>query len=68
MTEQQVIELIQKEFKEKTLGVTKQYLEIHSPIYADNKLKIETANVDLKDIEKYWDRKINGGKRLVVLI
>lgn len=49
MTEQQVIELIQKEFKEKTLGVTKQYLEIHSPIYADNKLKIDRIDRDRTD-------------------
>lgn len=35
---------------------------------ADNKLKIETVNVELKDIEKVWDMNINGGKRLVVMI
>lgn len=49
MTEQQVIELIQKEFKEKTLEVTKQYLEIHSPIYADNKLKVDRIDRDRTD-------------------
>jgi NADPH:quinone reductase-like Zn-dependent oxidoreductase len=35
---------------------------------ADGKLKIETINVALKDIEKIWDMNIEGGKRLVVLI
>lgn len=49
MTDQQVIELIEKEFKDKTLGVTEQYLEIHSPIYADNKLKFDRIDRDTKD-------------------
>lgn len=35
---------------------------------ADGKLKIETVNIDLKDIEKAWEASIDGGKRLVVLI
>lgn len=49
MTDQQAIELIEKEFKEKTLGVTEQYLEIHSPIYTDNKLKVDRIDRDRKD-------------------
>lgn len=49
MTDQQAIELIEKEFKDKTLGVTKQYLEIHSPIYSDNKLKVDRIDRDRKD-------------------
>lgn len=49
MTDQQAIELIEKEFKDKTLGVTEQYLEIHSPIYADNKLKVDRFDRDRKD-------------------
>jgi hypothetical protein len=49
MTDQQAIELIEKEFKNKTLGVTEQYLEIHSPIYTDNKLKIDRIDRDRKD-------------------
>lgn len=49
MTDQQAIELIEKEFKEKTLGVTEQYLEIHSPIYIDNKLKVDRIDRDSKD-------------------
>jgi len=35
---------------------------------ADGKLKIETVEVELKDIEKAWDMNIEGGKRLVVMI
>jgi len=49
MTDQQAIELIEKEFKEKTLGVTEQYLEIHCPIYADNKLKVSRIDRDRTD-------------------
>lgn len=49
MTDQQAIELIEKEFKDKTLGVTEQYLEIHNPIYADNKLKVVRIDRDRKD-------------------
>jgi NADPH:quinone reductase-like Zn-dependent oxidoreductase len=37
-------------------------------LLADGKLKIETVNVELKDIEKAWILDIDGGKRLVVLI
>jgi NADPH:quinone reductase-like Zn-dependent oxidoreductase len=33
---------------------------------ADNKLKIETVNVPLKDIEKLWNMYVPNGKRLVV--
>jgi hypothetical protein len=33
MTDFEISKLIQKEFKEMTLGVTSQYLEIHEPIY-----------------------------------
>lgn len=49
MTDQQTIEIIEKEFKERTLGVTEQYLEIHSPIYVDNKLKVDRIDRDTKD-------------------
>lgn len=35
---------------------------------ADNKLKIETVNAELKDIEKVWGMNIDGGKRLVIEI
>lgn len=49
MIDQKVIELIEKEFKFKTLGTTQQYLEIHSPIYVDSKLKIDRIDRDKKD-------------------
>ncbi len=49
MTDQQLIELIENEFKEKTLGATEQYLEIHSPIYIDNKLKVDRIDRDTED-------------------
>jgi hypothetical protein len=48
MTDQQVIELIEKEFKEKTLAVTEQHLEIHSPIYSDNKIKVDRIDRESK--------------------
>jgi NADPH:quinone reductase-like Zn-dependent oxidoreductase len=35
---------------------------------ADNKLKIETVNANLKDIQKLWDMEIPKGKRLVINI
>ena len=49
MTDQQAIELIEKEFKKKTFGVTEQYLEIHSPIYTDNILKVDRVDRDSKN-------------------
>ena len=48
MTDQQVIELIEKEFREKSLGVTEQYLKIHSPIYSDNKIKVDRIDRESK--------------------
>ncbi|SOD14745.1 DUF4279 domain-containing protein [Pedobacter xixiisoli] len=41
MTDQQVIELIEKELKEKTLRTTEQYLAIHNPVYTRDKLKVD---------------------------
>ena len=35
---------------------------------AEGKLKIDTINMPLKEIEKAWEMNIEGGKRLVVLI
>ena len=49
MTDEQVIALIENEFKQKTLGATEQYLEIHSPIYADNKIKIDRIDRESED-------------------
>lgn len=53
MTGLQIIACVEKEFKEKTLEVTKQYLDIHSPIYVHGKLK-----VDRIDCEAYDDMSI----------
>ncbi|MES1213871.1 MAG: zinc-binding alcohol dehydrogenase family protein [Bacteroidota bacterium] len=33
---------------------------------ADNKLKVETVTVSLKDIEKLWEMEVTDGKRLVI--
>ncbi|WPC10597.1 hypothetical protein LEQ04_07570 [Riemerella anatipestifer] len=49
MTDQHAIEIIEKEFKNKTLAVTEQYLEIHSPIYVDNNLRIDRIDRERKD-------------------
>jgi hypothetical protein len=46
MTDEQVITLIEKEFQEKTFGVTEQYLEIHAPIYIKNKLQVDRIDRD----------------------
>ena len=35
---------------------------------AENKLKVDTIKVDLKDIEKLWAMEVADGKRLVVII
>jgi len=35
---------------------------------ADGKLKMETECIDLKEIENAWNMKVDGGKRLVILI
>lgn len=49
MNDEQVIELIEKEFKNKTLGATEQYLEIHRPVYDHNQLKVERIDREQKD-------------------
>ncbi|WP_293309527.1 DUF4279 domain-containing protein [Pedobacter sp. UBA5917] len=46
MTDEQLAVLIEKEFEEKTLGVTEQYLEIHAPVYISNKLKIDRIDCE----------------------
>lgn len=49
MTDEQVITLVEEEFRQKTLGVTVQYLEIHSPVYADNKINVGRIDRESKD-------------------
>ncbi|UOE37003.1 DUF4279 domain-containing protein [Chryseobacterium oryzae] len=41
MTVPQIIEVIQSELKNKAWGITEQILEIHNPIFVDNKIQIE---------------------------
>jgi NADPH:quinone reductase-like Zn-dependent oxidoreductase len=54
--------------KEEVKKLFKEILPEMFQLAADNKLKVETVNVNLKDIEKLWDMDVPGGKRLVVMI
>lgn len=49
MTDEQAITTIEDEFRQKTLAVTEQYLEIHSPVYVDNKIKVDRIDRESKD-------------------
>ncbi|HLP10519.1 MAG TPA: DUF4279 domain-containing protein [Flavobacteriales bacterium] len=49
MTDEQIIELVELEIKNKSLGVTSQYFEIHSPVYINNKPKIERIDRENKE-------------------
>src|SRR6187402_337580 len=49
MTDKEVVELIEKEFTEKTLAVTEQYLDIHQPIYKNGQLVI--SRIDREDTD-----------------
>ena len=46
MTDIEISKIIHKEFKEKSLLVTSQYLEIHSPIYESEQIRIERIDRD----------------------
>jgi len=35
---------------------------------ADNKLKVETTSMNLKDIETLWDMEVPDGVRLVIIL
>ncbi|KIA91155.1 hypothetical protein OC25_23130 [Pedobacter kyungheensis] len=50
MTDEQITARIEQEFKEKTFGVTEQYLEIHQPVYHNNQLQI--ARIDRERSDK----------------
>ena len=41
MTDEEIIAIIEQEFKEKIFSTTEQYLEIHGPVYIDGKLHVE---------------------------
>src|SRR5690349_18810622 len=49
MTDEQIIAMIEDEFSQKTLGVTEQYLNIHSPVYVDNKIKVDRIDRESED-------------------
>lgn len=49
MNDDQIIEIVEKEFRDKFLGVTQQYLEIHNPIYENGKLKIDRIDRERKN-------------------
>lgn len=49
MSDEQIIELIDNELRKKTLGVTEQYLEIHSPVYINQKVSIERVDREGND-------------------
>jgi hypothetical protein len=49
MTDEQVLEIVTKEFQTKSLGVTEQLLEIHSPVYVDGKIKIDRIDRERDD-------------------
>lgn len=46
MTDEEIAQLIYKEFTEKTLGATEQYLEIHQPVYVDGFPKIDRIDTE----------------------
>ena len=47
MTDEQIIEIAEKEFRLKTLGITQSLLAIHKPVRVGGKLKIE--RIDRED-------------------
>ena len=47
ITDEQVLDIVSKEIKTKTLGVTEQLLEIHSPIYIDGEIKIDRIDREM---------------------
>lgn len=49
MTDLEISKQILKEFNEKTLGVTSQYLEIHVPVYESGQLKIDRIDREKND-------------------
>ena len=49
MTDKEVAQLVEKEFTEKTLGVTEQYLDIHQPIYKNGQLVIDRIDRESAD-------------------
>ena len=46
MTDEQLIDIVAKEFRDQTLGNTQQYLAIHNPLYKDGKLVVSRIDRD----------------------
>ena len=46
MTDEQIIDIVSKELRDKTHGVTEQYLAVHQPIYKDNQLVVSRIDKD----------------------
>ncbi|MBC7861441.1 MAG: DUF4279 domain-containing protein [Bacteroidia bacterium] len=49
MSDEEIINIVETEFKEKTLKLTQQYLDSHSPVYVGEKLKVERIDRDRGD-------------------
>jgi len=49
MKDKEIEEIIKKEFKNKTLGTTEQFLEIHNPMYNNGNINI--ARIDREEID-----------------
>jgi len=54
--------------KEEMQKLLKEIVPEMFQLAVENKLKIETINVSLKDIDKLWDMDVSDGKRLVITI
>lgn len=50
MTDEEVTDLIAAEFRDKTLGTTAQYMEIHAPVYRDERIVIERVDRNKADL------------------
>lgn len=53
MTELEIINLVQTELENKNWGFTEQILEIHSPVYIDNIVKIENIIINNNEVMVY---------------
>ncbi len=49
MTNEVITQLLEEEFKSPTLAVTKQYLEVHRPVYINGELSISRIDRERKD-------------------
>jgi len=49
MSDEQIIKLIEEEFRIQSLGVTQQYLEIHHPVYVNHQLSITRIDREASD-------------------